>query len=59
MTRHKLMTEVEKLLAEKEEVTERLRMSDYIGMHERTNDELRLSEIKKSLNKLYIEKNGL
>jgi len=59
MTRHRLITEVEKLLAEKEEVTERLRMGEYIGLHERTNDELRLTEIKKSLNKLYIEKNGL
>lgn len=59
MTRQKIYTEVEKLLAEKEEVTERLRMGEYIGLHERTNDELRLTEIKKSLNKLYIEKNGL
>lgn len=59
MTRKKLMTEVERMLAEKEEVTERLRMGEYVGLHERTNDEIRLSEIKKSLNKLYIEKNGL
>jgi ParB-like chromosome segregation protein Spo0J len=59
MSRKKLMQEVEKLLGEKEEVTERLRMNDYIGTHERSNDEIKLSEIKKSLNKIYIEKNGL
>jgi hypothetical protein len=59
MTRQKIYTEVEKLLAEKEEVTERLRTGEYISLHDRTNDELRLSEIKKALNKLYIEKNGL